>query len=210
MKHLLLLLICTLVISAARAQDMTAFFVGMPDEYVPQLEDAWRKDLVDLYRSGKPATLENTMNGRSTLLKLTQDYILLQTTERSTVEMKFLPLINGTYIVCVVTTVSAPVADSRVAFFTIDWKPLDASGLWAPPTGEWYVRPDADRQTDDFRRAVSCFDMDLICYRLNADDLTMTAEYTTPQYLSADERAKVRPFIIDTPKLYRWRAGRFE
>jgi hypothetical protein len=210
MKYLLLLLICTLMMPAARGQDMAAFFVGMPDEYIPQLEDAWRKDLVDLYRSGKPATLENTMNGRSALLKLTQDYILLQTTARSTAEMKFLPLVNGTYIVCMVTTVSAPVDDSRVTFFTTDWKPLDTSGMWSPPTGEWYVRPDADRQSEAFREIASYFDMDLIRYRLNADDLTLTAEYATPQYLADDERAKVRPFIMDTPRVYQWRAGRFE
>lgn len=66
----------------------------MPDQYIPQLEHAWRKDLVDLYTSGKESRLKNTMNGFSTLQKLTNDYLLLQTTERSTVEMKLLPLVN--------------------------------------------------------------------------------------------------------------------
>jgi hypothetical protein len=195
---------------AVRAQDMAAFFIGMPDEHIPQLEDAWRKDLVDLYRAGKPASLENTMNGRSTLLKLTQDYMLLQTTERSTVEMKFLPLINGTHVVCVVTTVSAPVSDSRVAFYTTEWKPLDASFLWMPPKGEWYIREDVDRHDGAFLEASSYLDMDLIHYRLSADSLTLSAEYVTPQYLAVEEREKVTPFLTDSPKVYRWRTGRFE
>jgi hypothetical protein len=198
------------MLPAVRAQDMAAFFIGMPDEYIPQLEDAWRKDLVDLYRASKPATLENTMNGRSTLLKLTQDYMLLQTTERSTVEMKFLPLINRTYIVCVVTTVSAPVADSRVTFYTTDWKPLEASGLWLPPEGEWYIRKDANRHNEAFLEATSYLDMDLIHYRLSADSLTLSAEYVTPQYLAAEEREKITPFLTDSPKVYLWRTGRFE
>ena len=66
-----------------KAQDMDAVFVAMPDQYVPQLENAWRKDLIDLYNSGKEAKLKNTMNGFSTLKKLTDDYLLLQVTERS-------------------------------------------------------------------------------------------------------------------------------
>ena len=39
---------------------------AMPDQYIPQLEHAWRKDLVDLYTSGKESRLKNTMNGFST------------------------------------------------------------------------------------------------------------------------------------------------
>jgi hypothetical protein len=210
MKQFLLLLLCILLRPSAGAQDMAAFFIGMPDDYVPQLEDAWRKDLVDLYRAGKPATLENTMNGRSTLLKLTQDYMFLQTTERSTLEMKFLPLINQTHIVCVVTTVSAPVSDSRVAFYTTDWKLLNVSELWLPPKSEWYIRKDIDRQDETFLEAVSHLDMNLIHCRLSADSLTLSVEYVTPQYLSAEEREKVTPFLMDSPKVYWWRAGRFE
>jgi hypothetical protein len=199
-----------MALPATRAQDMAAFFTGMPDEHIPQLEDAWRKDLVDLYRAGKPATLENTMKGHSTLLKLTDDYMLLQTTERSTLEVKFLPLVNQTYVVCAVTTVCAPVADSRIAFYTTDWKPLDVSALWSPPAGEWYIRRDANRQDEAFPEAVSYLDMHLIHYRLSADSQTLTAEYVTPQYLSAEERAKVEPFLTDAPKVYQWRTGRFE
>jgi len=193
-----------------KAQDMSAFFVGMPDEMIPQLEDAWRKDLVDLYRSGKTASLNNTMNGRSTLEKLTQDYLMLHTTEFSTVEMKFLPLINDTYIVCIVTTVNAPAPDSRIAFYTVDWKPLDARGLWSPPEGEWYIRNDVDRNSEAFHEAASYFDISLIHYRLSADSLILSAEYSTPQYLSSDVRNKVTPFLMESPKIWLWRNGRFE
>ena len=115
---LLLLIICPL----AKAQDMATVFTNMPDEYVPHLESAWRKDLIDLYNTGKSASLKNTMNGTSALLKLTENYLLLQSTERSTIEIKLLPLINNTSIVCMITTVNAPIADSRVAFFTTEWK----------------------------------------------------------------------------------------
>ena len=85
---------------SAMAQDMAAVFVAMPDEYAPQLEDAWRKDLVDLYRSKEGARLKNNMNGYAKLVKLTDDYLLLESTERTTIEMKLLPLVNNTLVIC--------------------------------------------------------------------------------------------------------------
>jgi hypothetical protein len=198
------------MLTAVKAQDMASFFINMPNENILQLEEAWRKDLVDLYRSEKTASLDNTLKGRSTLLQLTPDYLLLQSTERSTMEMKFLPLINNTWIVCVITTVSAPVADSRVAFYTTEWQPLDASGLWSPTTADRFIKEDADRSSDSFLDAEALLDMELIRYRLNAEGTALTAEYTTPEYLNAEERATVKPFLKEEPIVYQWKAGRFE
>jgi hypothetical protein len=207
MKHVLILACCLSALSVARAQDMAAFFVGIPDEQIPQLEDAWRKDLVELYRAGKPASLENTMNGRSSLLNLTQDYILVQTTAHSTLEMKLLPLINRTYVACVITTVYAPVADSRVAFYTTDWTPLDADALWTPPDSKPFIVPNAD--ADSLRAALASLDVHLFHCRLSADDLTLSVQYVTPEYLPSEEREKVLPVLTGKPKVYRWQAGRF-
>ena len=94
MKRLLLGMMLAVGLMEMKAQEMDAVFAAMPDTYMPQLESAWRKDLIDLYHSGKEAKLKNTMDGFSSLQKLTDDYLLLQVTERSTVEMKLLPLVN--------------------------------------------------------------------------------------------------------------------
>ena len=210
MKRFFFFLIGVFAIFTIAAQDMAAFFIAIPDQYLPQLEDAWRKDLVDLYKSGKPAVLDNTMNGRSTLQKLTPDYLLLQSTERSTLEIRFLPLINNTYVACVVTTVFAPVADSRVAFFTMDWKPLPASEIWTPADTDCFIKEDIDRNDEKYQQTRSYLDMDLIHYQLDPDQLILKAVYTTPDYLSLEERTKVKPLLKETPKVFSWRAGRFE
>ena len=210
MRQFFLLLLCVFSISATKSQDMMAFFITIPDHYLPQLEDAWRKDLVDLYQSGKPAVLDNTMTGRSTLQKLTSDYLFLQTTERSTLEIRFLPLINNTFIACMITTVYAPVADSRVAFFTMDWQPLPTSEIWTLTDTDFFIKEDIDRNDEDFLEARSYLDMDLIHYHLDPDQLTLEAVYSTPDYLSLEERAKVKPFLKESAKVYHWKAGRFE
>lgn len=189
---------------------MAAYFVAIPDQYLPQLEDAWRKDLVELYQSGKPAVLDNAMDGRSTLQKLTSDYLLLQTTERSAMEIRLLPLINNTFIACMIRTVFAPAADSRVEFFTMDWQPLPATEIWSPAGMEGFFKEGIDRDEDTYREARSFLDMELIHYQLDPDQLVIKATCTTPEYLSPEERKKVKPFLKDSPKVYTWKTGRFE
>ncbi|MDR1200986.1 MAG: DUF3256 family protein [Tannerellaceae bacterium] len=207
-RYVYVLILCVCVLGI-KAQDMKAVFIAMPDQYIPQLESAWRKDLVDLYRSGKEARLKNIMNGYSQLMKLTSDYLLLQTTERSVVEMKLLPLVNNTYIICMVTTISAPVSDSRIDFYTTEWKPLAVSDLISPVSADWFIKEDVDKNSDAYKDAMAHLDMDLVNYRLNPDNQTLEAIYTTPLYLSAEDRTNVTPFLKDIPKVYTWEKFQF-
>ena len=130
MKRTILSLIFSAILVSASAQDMQTLFCQMPDQYIPQLQDAWRKDLTDLFKEGKEARLKNNMNGYSTLEALNDDYLRLQSTERTRIEMRRFPLINGTYVICMVTTYFGPAPDSRVAFYSTDWKPLPSARRW--------------------------------------------------------------------------------
>ncbi len=205
----ILFLVCCFLLPSVQAQTMDSVFADMPDLYVPQLENAWRKDLIDLYKSGKEARLQNNMNGVSVLKQLTADYVLVQTTERSTLEMKLLPLVNDTHIICMVSTVSGPVADSFVDFFTTDWKPLPASDLFDPVTAEWFLKANADKSSDAYLDASSRLDMHLFHYQLSPEKTTLSATYTTPLYLNSDDRSKLTPFLKDSPKVYTWERSRF-
>lgn len=193
-----------------KGQNMDAVFTAMPDQYIPQLEDAWRKDLIDLYNNSKDATLKNTMNGNSTLKKLTPDYLLLEVTDRSTVEMKLLPLINNTKLICMVTTVNGPVPDSRIQFFTTDWQPLNSKDLFTPVGSEWFFKEGINKNSISFMEAASLLDMDLWEYSLNPDNTNLVMTYTTPQYLSKEDREKIKSYLKDSPKVYTWEKSHFK
>lgn len=210
MKRVLIIVWLAFCVFQLKAQNMAEVFVSMPDEYVPQLEDAWRKDLVDLYNSGENAQLKNNMNGTSRLVKLTKDYLLLESTERTTLELKLLPLVNNTFVICKIITVKAPVADSRIAFFSPDWKPLNASDLLEPVTAGWFIREDADKTSIAFQESTSRLDMDLFEYKLSPDDYTLTQIYTTPQYTDKETQKKLKPFLKDSPKVYTWTKSYFK
>lgn len=210
MKRYIIFLIFFAFYFNSSAQDMPTLFTSMPDGYLPQLEVAWRKDLVDLYNSGKEARLQNMITGFSELKKLTPDYLLLQTTEKSTLEMKLLPLVNNTPIICVISTVFGPAPDSKVNFYSPDWEPLDANDLFVPVTTGWFIKEDADKKNDKYLDAMACLDMELIHYQLNPDKLTLTASYTTPLYLNDEEREKVTPYLKAEPKVYTWEKFHFK
>ncbi|WP_455639524.1 DUF3256 family protein [Parabacteroides sp.] len=210
MKQLIFSILISMIALGVKAQEMDALFISMPDQNIPQLENAWRKDLIDLYKSGKDARLKNTMNGFSSLDSLTANYMFLQVTDRSSIEMKLLPLVNNTEIICMVRTINGPVADSRIEFFTTDWQPLASSDLFTPVDADWFIKEGTDKGSNAFQDAASRLDMNLIQYKLSPADLTLTATYTTPLYLSREDRKKVTPFIKESPKVYTWEKSHFK
>ena len=207
MKRLMIGFIFACTFYAAGAQKMEECFIQMPDNLIVQLEEAWRKDLVDLYKSGKSAVLDNTMLGKSALLKLTDQYLLLQSTERSTVELKLLPLINNTCIICMIETVFAPVADSRVSFYTTEWQQLAANDIFSPVTKDWFRKEDADQSLLDYLKQSEIF---LVKYTLSDTAPVMTAENMTVFNLDDENQQIVKPLLKTEPKIYAWKNGRFE
>lgn len=208
-RIIILSFLCCCSFLGVKAQDMASVFSNMPDQHILQLESAWRKDLIDLFKGGKDARLQNVMGGYSVLKGLTADYLLLQTSERSTVEMKLLPLVNNTHILCMITTVDGPVSDSVVEFFTTDWKPLAATDLFEAASPDWFQKEGVDKNSSAYKDAVSRLDVTLFKYELNPDKPTLTATYTTPLYLNGEDSEMVKPFLKDTPRVYTWRNSRF-
>ena len=205
MKRFVTGLIFVCFLYTGKAQKIEEFFIQIPDDLIVQLEKAWRKDLVDLYKSGNPAALENTMEGRSVLKKLTNNYMLLQSTERSTVELKLLSLVNNSYIICMIETVFAPIADSRISFYSTDWQRLPSGDILTPVAESWFWKEDAPSQG-----YLPQPEMFLLKYSLSDENELLTAEYMSPHFLDDENQQIVQPFLKAELKTYRWKAGRFE
>jgi hypothetical protein len=184
--------------------DIAEFFISIPPHMLPALDEAWRRDLVDLYRAGKEARLQNLLKGFSHLQTLTSDYLLLQTTATATFELKILPFADTATILCLVTTVSAPAPDSHIAFFTSDWEPLDTSLFFSPPTLPDFLLPPPTPPVD----LLAYLDILLVHYRLSPDAPSLTATYTTPLYLDEPRRTALTPFLA-SPRTYIWDGTHF-
>ena len=90
-----------------------------------------------------------------------------------------------------------------------NWEPLATSDLFTQPTSDWYIKQGIDKKDEAYQEAASHLDMDLIQYRLSPDDQTLTAIYTTPQYLSQEAREKIEPYLSE-PKVYTWQKYHFQ
>lgn len=199
------MLICFL--STAHAQKMENYFISMPNDNIVLLEEAWRKDLVEIYKSGKPAVLENAMQGKSVLNKLTDHYLLLQYTEHSTIELKLLSLVNNTSIICMVETVYAPVANSLVSFYSTAWERLASDDIFSPVAKDWFWNEDADSSTLIYWTQPEMF---LVKYSLSDENTTLSAENMSQLILNEETLQRVKPFWKAETKVYVWKSGRFE
>ncbi|MDL2221029.1 DUF3256 family protein [Parabacteroides sp. OttesenSCG-928-N08] len=209
MKRAIYSLFLLLLFPFTYAQTISEIFVNIPEQQLPLLEKEWRLDLVDLYQSDKEARLQNMLGGFSVLEKLTDDYLLLRITERSRLEMKTFTLVNNTHVLCVVKTVEGPVPDSRIQFYNTNWEPLNREDLLNPIALTAFFKEDIDTESDDYRFALSRLDMEMIHYRLSPDAATVSVAFTTPAYLSLEERNRILPLLKEEPLLFTWANYRF-
>ena len=202
------LLICVFALGM-NAQDMTSVFTAMPRPIHSSIGARLAKGFGGSLYFRKRIPAEKYDEWLFLPAKANERLPLLQTTERSTVEMKLLPLVNNTYVVCMISTVNGPVPIAVSSFS----RPIGS--LWQHPiysrsqlpigisSREWI------RKTKPIKRPPLTFDMDLIQYRLSPDDQTLTAIYTTPQYLSQEAREKIEPYLSE-PKVYTWQKYHFQ
>ena len=215
MKKLILSSICCLMaVSLIEAQEMKSIFIRMPDSLSCVLTKINREDCVDFLASNMKAEVTNRFNLSSELRKLTADYLLLQETPQCTVEMKLLPVNDSTRVVCVVRTIATPVPDSSVAFFTTDWKPLPLTDRFRSPSADdFYLPTDSlgvdSLTTDELSSLRKEADIVFMRFNLSADDLTLTATYTTPDYMSPESAARLKAYLRKEPIRYRWSEGMF-
>ena len=126
MKNVILLLLLTcLTVSGVWSRSVADCFKDMPAHLLPGLNPAMRLDLVDFFNSGKTARLLGLMGAEMELKIMTEDYLMLQTSAVSNVQLKLLPLKHGNQLLAVVNTVKAPTASSDLAFYSLDWQPVD-------------------------------------------------------------------------------------
>lgn len=190
------------------AQDMRTLFVAVPDSILPLLTENNRMDCVDFVDSKMKAEVKNRLGQVSELKVLAKDYLLLQMTSQSTVEMKLLSVNDSVKVVCVVRTVCAPACDSAVEFYDTSWKRLKTADYIACPPADSFFRNPA--QTDlSYQRLREKADVDLIKASLSVERAVIRFEYTTPDYLSEDDREKLRPYLRKDPLVYSWTDGKF-
>ena len=209
MKRLYLIyILCLCCWLGGRAQELRSLFVAMPDSVLPLLTKTNRMDCVDFLDSNMKAEVKNRFNKTSELKVLTKDYLELQLTSQSSVEMKLLPVNDSVKVVCMVHTVCGPVCDSEITFYDTQWKQLPSKNfITLPEVDRFYYLNTNEESYATVRKAA---DMYLMKANLSSEASTLTFIYTTPDYLSKEDREKLELYLRKEPIVYQWGEGRFQ
>lgn len=204
-----MIFVCMFCVMSVVAQDMKTVFVAMPDSVTPLLTKVNREDCIDFLDSNMKAVVKNRFGNVAEMKVLTDDYVLMQTSEVGTLEMKLLPLADSTKVICMVKTVNVPVADSSVRFYTSDWsQQLDVKEFLQLPSMDAFFLPN-DSLKDEAILTRKKADMHLMKAQLSKEDTSLTFTYTTPDYLNEEDREKLSPHLRKESIVLRWSEGKF-
>lgn len=191
------------------AQDMKELLIAMPDSVAPLLTKVNRADCVDFLASNMKAEVKNRFGKVSELKKLADDYLFLQTTASSSMEMKLLPVNDSVKVICVVHTVCGPACDSEVRFYDTRWQQLPAEDFIRLPAADAFYLPADILAAEAYAAARGKAGMDLVKAVLSEDKPAISFFYTTPDYLSKEDREKLAAYIRKEPVVYEWKGGKF-
>lgn len=203
---LVMLLACQMTI----AQQIRESFVNMPDSLSTLLTKVNREDFIDFLDSNMKAEVNNRLEGKSEMTKLTEDFLEVKMSEQSTFQLKVLTKTDGTQLLCAVSTVCGPVCDSHIDFYTTDWQLLDANALLPQfPTLNNFLKPLPEDATYTLRDAFRQADLLLMKADLSADNSTLSFTLTTPEYMDAEAAKLLAPYVVPTVTL-QWNGESFQ
>ena len=209
MQRILLIVLTFFCAMPMVAQNMKSVFIAMPDSIAPLLTQVNKEDCVDFLDSNMKAEVTTRFGGTAEMKVLTEDYVFLQMTPSSTLEMKLLPVNDSTKVVCMVKTVCASACDSEIHFYTSDWKGKMAVGdfLQKPEQEAFYLPNDSVTEESVLIRKKA--DMHLMKASLSKDDASLTFIYTTPDYLNEEDKKQMLRYLNPNPVVFQWKDGKF-
>lgn len=183
---------------------MKSIILSMPESIVYGLEASDKNLLAAGLGDTAKLTVERGRLGQITRLAVSSDFVSFKTSDAGTIEIKLLPLINDSQIICVIRTVCADVCDSQLQFYTTKWIPINQGDLFPKKDKDWFIRSDVDKNSEEFKNAYAALDMNPIKMELSPKDTSLSAYYDIKKYLSEEDYKKIEPFLLENPKIFHW------
>jgi hypothetical protein len=162
---------------SAQQVKMRDVFAQAPDSIFPLLTKNNKLDCIDFIENDMRARVKNKFDSYSELTALTDNYLQLQISEKSSVEMK---LVNDS-LICLVRTYYGPTADSHVFFYNITWQPVSYN--LERPKADDFFQQGANGEVCGLLRQLP-----LIKATLSPDNTTLTWELQTTELTKAQKK----------------------
>ena len=201
MRTIILIMLAMSGLSAFSQTKAKDVFATAPDSIFPLLTTNNRLDCIDLIENNMKATVKNKLEQKAEMTALTDSYLQIKPSERSVVEIKML----NDSVFCLINTCLGPAPDSRISFFTRDWKPYAMTFPTPHASDFWKSVPDSlAREANFAQRSLE----DLLLIQISADkentELTLTIQTSE---LSGKEKEIAQKYV--QPLRYRWNGKGF-
>lgn len=190
------------------AQNMHDLIKEMPDSVMPLLTRNNRLDMIDYLDSHMKAEISNRFGGKSEMIVIKNDYVDIKLSDRSDVAFKLLPF-GDDNIICMVHTCQSVADDSRIKFFSTQWRQLPEESFFSQPSADdFFLRSDTltDVEYQNLRNKIDVIFMKFD-FVDNSTDIVLT--FTTPLYMNEDDRKKILPCLKEQIRM-KWNGTRFE
>lgn len=190
---------------AAQAVTMQEVFLNMPPSMLPTLPKTSRQDLVDFITNNRTAVMPAAFGNQMVLKTFSDDFLMLETSPVSSLQLKLLPLGDTTRVVAFVHTVRGPMSNSRLLFIDPSWQPVPA--LQQP------VFKPADFLSESNDSLANCFQTDgirfFMTFHFDAATTDLKVTHSLVDDASAENLAPYRGVLKDTLILH-WTGMGFE
>lgn len=161
------------------AQNMRQIWLEMPDSIVPYLNRSLRTELADYVTMGMKSEVRNALRDTTRIEKLTDDYILVQLSNATKLEIKSL---DASTIV-MVQTWCGPLAESKLLLFSNNWevKPLNID------VSPMFVKPDTMSQ-QRYSELLDMANVTMNEMQLSVKDNSLIIKYSVPLLSSTDKK----------------------
>ncbi len=206
MKRFATVIILALMATAGRAADLRTLFISMPDSITPTLTKSDRMDFLDYMDSGMKASARNKLGGESVMTRFEDNMLSIQTSRSGRMDMLLLKKGKDETLICIVRTVNAKYEDSRLFFFTEDWKSVPADELIELPVIDDYLTKEALKNDSlDYFKKMSMLRLQSIV----PADGALEFRYTSLDDLGEDAD-KYRDWFKTTPLRFNWNGKTFK
>lgn len=180
----------------AGARNVRDFFLSDKAEVFNIVQPNYRMEMLAYYDVGRLMPTTGVLGEKATLVRATDDYLAVNLSEASKVEMLMLTSGRDT-VLYVVNTVMLPVPDSRLSAYSTDWKPLRIDKLVSlPAIGDFIAVPkNAPVKKADVEEKII---FPLISYSIDDSAKTLTARQQMRAFMGKDAYKAIAPYMTDS------------
>lgn len=208
MKRMFSIFTLFLLLLSIQAKEMKDFFKEIPDSLLPVLTRSNRLDLIDFATSKVNGTVKNIYDGTSRMERLTSNYLKLDETSATKVEMLFLPQQSDSIgIICIVRTYFCPIAESEITFYTLKWDLLSSVQFIKLPELKNFLTLPVGFTVEDRKIAIKKADIPMISATVEPTDNTLHFSIMCDGGF-LDVREELAPFLVKD-LVYLWNGNHF-